>query len=130
MGLIADLKSTTNADPDKWIKTSINADVNPYLQAAHYLQGAQLVLGPQFKTFLWILMEIKEPFGISVLQAAPTPDGKTDYVFLANRILDNILSAYLESEKYNHFPGYDDKVVFANPPEWWIKQLGNNRYYS
>jgi len=119
--LIMDLKSSANADPEGWIKTGVNSGFLPHWQPAWYLQGAQTVIDPEFKTFLWILMETKEPFGISVVQAAPALEGQNDMVYLAQIQIEQTLERYLESERTGRFPGYPDKIVMGELPSWYIK---------
>lgn len=120
--LIIDLKTTTDSDPDDWIRTAINAKGQPHWQVMHYLQGAQSVLSPEIKTFLWIVMEVKEPFGISVIQAAPAPTGESDMVYLAKLQMEPVLERYLQSERTGKFPGRPDKVIPGRLPQWFINK--------
>lgn len=119
--IVVDLKTTTNADPNDWIRTAINAKMQPHWQAAWYLQGAQEILSPDIKTFIWIVMENKEPFGISVIQAAPPPIGETDMAYLGKLQMEPVLERYLQSERTGKFPGRPDKVVHGILPSYYIK---------
>lgn len=121
LGIIVDLKSTGNADPKQWIRTAINYSGHPHWQPSWYLKGAQAILGPEYETFLWILVETKEPFGISVVQASPPPEGQNNMIFLAQLQMDLTLERYLESDRTGNFPGYPDKIVMGELPAWYIK---------
>ena len=124
LGAIIDLKSSTTSDPQQWLKTAINAQGKPHFQPHWYLTGAKETIETEVNTFIWILVEVKEPFGISVIQATPVPEGERDIVYLAGLEIDPILAKYLTCKATNKFPGRQDQVVYADLPDWyWAKSL-------
>lgn len=125
LGIIGDVKTSTTADPESWLRTAINAKGCPHLQPCWYLQGANATAeeGITYNTFLWILFEIKEPFGISVVQATPAPEGETDMVYLAQLQIEELLPRYIEAQKTGKWEGYPDKIVKASLPQWYISDV-------
>jgi hypothetical protein len=121
LNAIVDIKSTGNAEPDALIRTAINYGGLPHWQCSWYLQGVQAVLNPECKTFIWIVVETSEPYGISVVQAAPAPEWQNDMAFLGKLQIDQTLERYLESERLNRWPGYPDQVVHGTLPDWYVK---------
>lgn len=114
LGIIADPKTCTNADPDQWIKTALNAKGNPHWQPAWYLEGVKTILGKNF-TFLWILMETKPPYGISVVQATE------EMVYLAQEQINILIPRYIESKNLGIWRGYPDRIVSGELPSYYMK---------
>ena len=120
LGIIGDLKTSTNANPHQWIKTACNANLNPHFQPHWYLQGANSTLHGKetFHTFLWILLETKEPYLISVFPA------HIDDIYLASQQINNILPQYAESKSSGIFQGYPDKIMSGiRLPSFFIKNV-------
>lgn len=121
--IIVDLKTSTTADPEKWLNTTLRAGGMPHFQVGHYLQGTKEVLDPECKTFIWILFEVKPPYGISVVQAAPAAEGESDMAYLAEIQMEPILERYLEAKRTGKFTGYPDRVVSGTLPKWFMKSV-------
>jgi hypothetical protein len=75
------------------------------------------------KTFLWIIFETKEPFGISVIQATPAPLGESDMVLLGVEQIERLLPKYLNAKQTGQWTGYPDKIVHGTLPEYYIRSL-------
>lgn len=114
LSIIADPKTCANADPNQWIKTALNAKGNPHWQAHWYLEGVKAVLEKDF-AFLWILMETKPPYGISVVQATE------EMVYLAQEQINLLIPRYIESKKIGIWRGYPDKIVVGELPAYYMK---------
>ena len=125
LGIIADVKTSTTADPDQWLRTAINAKGCPHFQASWYLQGANATAeeGITYHTFLWILFETKEPYGISVVQATPPPEGEQDMAYLGYLQIEELLPKYIQAKETGIWEGYPDKIVQASLPNWYIRNL-------
>jgi hypothetical protein len=123
LGIIADIKTCTNSDPESWLRTGLNAGSQPHFQPAWYLEGCESIteLKGQYNTFLWILMETNPPYGISVVQATPAPTGEPDMVLTAKSQIDDILPRYIAAKKSNHFEGRPDKIVHVSLPQYYLK---------
>jgi len=122
LGIIADVKTSTNADPDKWFKTMLNAGIQPHFQPAWYLEGCKAT--PELKhikIFLWIVFEVKKPFGISVIQATPAPIGEDDMVLLGKEQIKIILPKYIQAKQTGRFTGYPDKIIYGKMPQYYMK---------
>ena len=117
-GIIADLKFGTNAESEGWLKTMINADINPHWQARWYLDGINAALKKEVYTvFLWILIETKPPWGISVIQ----PDW--EMLEIAKGQINETLAQYLAAKASGIFLGYPDKIQSVALPRWYVKQF-------
>lgn len=122
MGVIADLKFTTTADPVQWLKMLTNAKKFPHFQACTYLDAANAVFPEKkFDTFLWILLETKPPHGISVVQACPAPPDKTNMAYLAKLQMEPLIEQYLECKRTGNFPCYPDRIVYGELPSYYVK---------
>jgi hypothetical protein len=122
LGIVADIKTTTDANPYNWLKKSVNAGFNPHWQAAWYLDGINSVgFNTKFDTFLWIVFEVSPPYGISVIKAAPAPIGHTDMVYLAQEQIKEILPKYVEAKGNNIWPCYPDIIVDGELPTYYIR---------
>lgn len=121
--IIVDLKTSTTADPEKWLNTTLRAGGMPHFQVGHYLQGVKEVLDPECRTFVWILFETKAPWGISVVQATPAAEDESDMAYLAEIQMGPILERYLEAKRTGVFAGYPDRVVSGTLPKWFMKSV-------
>jgi hypothetical protein len=119
LGIIVDVKTSTNVDPVGWFKTGLNAGLKPYYQPYWYMEGAKAV-GLDIKEFIWVVFQTKAPWGISVIRA------HKDFIYLASLEINNIIPEYLKCKKQNYFPGYPDKVVDIDPENfsWYFKSIG------
>jgi hypothetical protein len=122
LGIIADVKTTTDANPANWLKKSINAGFNPHWQPAWYLEGANSVgFDKKFDTFLWIVFEVSPPYGISVIRATPAPAGQTDMVYLAQEQIKDLLPSYVEAKAKNKWQCYPDQIVDGELPTYYVR---------
>ncbi|KKL87389.1 hypothetical protein LCGC14_1935190 [marine sediment metagenome] len=118
LGILGDIKTTQNADPEQWIKTGINAGHPPHLQPSHYLTGINTVLREEvYQEFIWLLFETKPPYGISVMKA---PE---DMLYLAEEQIKRIIPKYIECKRHNIYQDYLDKIVDAKIPKWYYQLI-------
>lgn len=132
MNLIADIKTTTNAEPSAWFRTMLNAGILPHYQAAWYLEGANQtseiefkphnemiseIIWPPYTDFLWILFETKPPHGISVIGASK------EMLYLAQEEIKMLIPEYIEYRRKGHWPCYPDKIVEVQIPKWYYSTV-------
>jgi len=123
LGIISDVKTSTNADPDKWFRTMLNAGIQPHFQPAWYLDGCKAMPELDINAFLWVVFETTEPFGISVIQATPPPLGEPDMVLLAQEQIKVLLPKYIHAKRTDEWMGYPDKIVHGTMPEYYIRSI-------
>jgi len=122
LGIIGDVKTSTNADPEKWLRMMVNAGIQPHFQAAWYLEGCKSI--PELshiKTFMWVVIETEPPYGISVIQATPPPIGEPDMAYLGREQIKILLPKYLQAKRTNQWQGYQDKIIHGLLPQYYIK---------
>jgi len=125
LGIIADVKTSTNAEPEKWFRTMLNAGIQPHFQPAWYLEGCHATSKlKNINTFLWVVFETSAPFGISVIQATPPPLGEPDMVLLGQTQIEALLPKYLQAKRTGQYTGYPDKIVHGTMPEYYIRSVG------
>lgn len=120
---IVDIKTSTTADPERWMNMILRAGGKPHWQPAWYLEGAKEVLDAECETFLWALFETKAPWGIQVVEATHPAEGESDMVYLASQEMAPVLERYLEAKRSNKWPGRPDKVIKASVPKWYLKTI-------
>ena len=124
LGIIADVKTSTNANPDKWLRMMVNAGIQPFFQPFWYLEGCKSI--PELshiKTFLWVVIEADPPYGISIIKATPVPDGKPSMVYASGLKIASILQKYIQAKNTNKWVGYPDKIIDLKLEEWMFKKL-------
>lgn len=97
--ILCDLKTTDDASYNEFRRTIVtwNYDV----QASHYLKGYSKASGVEYKTFVFIVMEKKAPYGVAIYavnDAVVEAGGQ-----LRNKVLRNY-SAWLNSKSESIYP--------------------------
>jgi hypothetical protein len=116
---IDDLKTTTrSANPEQWARMSmfsIGADI----QAAFYARGVKAATGVE-PTFRLVIAECSSPYAISVVSPGP------DVLALAEKKVDWALALWRRCLADNRWPGYEDRVAYAELPPWeesrWLER--------
>lgn len=121
--IIADLKVTMTANPEKWFSARLRAGAHPHWQAAWYLRGIQHF--HDVKEFWWILIEKTPPHNITVVETKPRPniDGElqTSQLTLAQLQLDAIVPKVVQAQNTGKWPGYKDELQPAPKiPQWYL----------
>lgn len=117
-GAIVDLKTTRSADPDYFSKKIF--DYGYYLQAAHYLKGAQ-ALDLDIKHFVIIACEKKPPYAVRPYRmrdalSDPVEDELFDLYHLWKRCIET-----------DSWPGYPDRLVDISVPGWAEDKMDTER---
>lgn len=109
-GLIADLKTTTNAAPDKWLKRVV--DNGYYVQDAMVRDGWIASGGGPVNGFLFITVEVDEPHAAQIYELAPPA------VDLGRKIVARGLALYKQCLEADHWPAFGDSVITLDLPNW------------
>jgi hypothetical protein len=110
MPVLIDLKTTEGtADPEAWSRTALR-DGLP-LRVTHYLRGA-FRLGIRKPRYLIVVLERNPPFGVSVLELAPSLLTMADEQHQAAR---NVFAACLRD---GDWPSYPPFVATIEAPSW------------
>jgi hypothetical protein len=113
---MVDVKTTSNADPSMWIRTTLlNAGYD--IQSELYQEGARangLVSegGEEANKFLFLLIEIEPPFCCSLVGLGPA------WSSLAQRKIAHGKKLWAECMKSGQWPGYTHFPHWADPLPW------------
>ncbi len=107
---IADLKSTTDAHPDEFMKSAINFDY--HIQAAIYLEA--MAHRGKFPDYYFIAVEKTAPYGVSVLKATK------DFIALGNQEYRKLLQEFKFCMQQNAF---DQSYEFRSPVGYYQMDL-------
>lgn len=117
--LIADYKTTTNAEPGAWIRGQLFG-LGYDLQAAFYLRGLRAVTGHDAAAWRWVVQETKPPYAASVI--APTPA----VLVLAEKKVQRAIDLWGDCLKADQWPGYEAHTAWANLPSYqetrWLER--------
>lgn len=107
-GLIADLKTTSDASPAAFGRQAWGLSM--HIQAALYTVGAQIALNlPQRPAFAWIAVESDRPHAVMVYHA---PD---DVIAYGDREVARLLELYARCMAEYHWPAYGDAQPLTLP---------------
>jgi hypothetical protein len=109
-GVIADLKTTTNAEPGAWIRGHLFAD-GCDIQAAWYMRGLRAITGLE-PTWRWVVIEREPPYAVSII--APTPA----VIVLAEKKIERALAIWRRGMSSGHWPAYGTQTAWAELPPW------------
>lgn len=106
-GQLIDLKTTRSARPND-VRKSIS-DFGYYIQAQHYLNGAQAVTGfvPDWK---FIFVQNCEPYTVSIGSLDP------EALRQAQARIDIALRRYQEAQSSGNWPGYETEYTYGLTP--------------
>jgi hypothetical protein len=105
-GLLVDLKTTVNADPNEFGKTAYNFGYHQ--SAAHYIDGVKAATGEELP-FKFVLVEKTAPHLVSVVELDPEA---IDYGRQLNERAKRIYSECVES---GNWPGYPTAAPISLP---------------
>ena len=112
--VIADLKSTIDASPEGWGRSS--ARFAYHQQAAWYLAGAN-VLAPLDRRFLFVCCEKKPPYGVTVQEL------NADALKAGAKLNRIYLHRWLKCLDTKQFTGYPDGVLNYGLPGWALNEI-------
>lgn len=112
--VIIDLKTTSNAMPDKFTKSV--ADFHYHWQAAHYLEMARLISEGNLRiydfSFIFVVVETEPPHGVMCYRIHPQD---LDRAVVQRMTLLKLLA---DCEAKNEWPCYPDGIEFISLPRW------------
>ncbi len=114
VSVIADLKSTIDASPDGWARSS--ARFGYHQQAAWYLDGAN-ALAPMDRRFLFICCEKTAPYGVTVQEL------DADAIAAGEKLNRIYLRRWLRCVEKQIFTGYPDGVLKFGLPGWTRNEI-------
>lgn len=107
-GLIADLKTTSDASPSAFGRQAWGLSM--HIQAALYTRGAQLALNlPTRPDFAWIAVESDRPHAVMVYTAP------AELIEYGDREVARLLRVYADCCASNHWPAYGYAQPLALP---------------
>ena len=103
-GTVLDLKTTTNAEPNAFIRqiTSLGYDV----QNDFYLRGTKA------KRFIFVAVETEAPYATSLVALGP------QMLEIAARKIDFALAIWEACTKSGQWRGYSNQIHYAEPNPW------------
>jgi hypothetical protein len=111
-GLLVDLKTTLNADPNEFGKTAHNFGYHQ--SAAHYIDGVKAATGEKLP-FQFVLVEKTAPYLVSVVEL------DIEAINIGRQLNDRAKRIYRECVETNTWPGYPNADLISLPM-WAIYQ--------
>lgn len=111
--VIVDLKTTMNADPFAWAKSTMYSQGYD-LQHAHYLRGLQVLTKNPELRFVFLVVEIEAPYACSVVSLS---NEAVDY---AERKRSEALARWADCYERDEWPGFQrgGEVHYADLPKY------------
>lgn len=109
-GLLIDIKTCEDASPAQFDRHFWN--YRYHVQAAFYLDGYKAVYGKESPGFVFIVVEKKPPYAVSVRMITP------EYTEIGRRAYLENLETYAKCLETGIFPGYGNEVIEIHPPAW------------
>jgi len=117
--LLIDYKTSTNAAPPTWIRTTLLGG-GYHLQAGLALWGLNALEGESKRApgreFLFLVQEIDPPYALSVVALGP------DLLEVANKQIDRASRMWSECMSAGEFPSYASDIHYAEAPTWLVMQ--------
>jgi hypothetical protein len=105
-GLLVDLKTTVNADPNEFGKTAHNFGYHQ--SAAHYIDGVHAATGEELP-FRFVLVEKTEPYLVSVVEL------DFEAIDYGRQLNDRAKRIYRECVESGNWPGYPNSGPISLP---------------
>lgn len=112
--IVADYKTTVNADPAKFSRTA--ADFGYHQQHAWNLDGVRALGLHDDPAFVFVLQEKEPPYLVSVVEL------DTDAVAVGDLLNRRALELFAECCETGVWPGYSDEVEQVGLPGWYLRQ--------
>ena len=114
LNLVIDVKTTTDASPDKWSKTVHEREY--MIQSALYLDAMKAIYGEEFNRFIWIVVENKHPFSSMTYIAEPA------ILDMGRNLIFNAAMEFKKCLSENTWPSYKTGLVPCTLPAYaWSK---------
>lgn len=112
-GIIVDLKTTKDASPRGFQRAVI--EYKYALQAAYYLETANLIEPNKYHSWLWIAVENEPPYAVAVYQL------DENSLTLARQLMHKALNKYLSFTTNNLWEGYDKFIQSITLPAYSLE---------
>ena len=109
-GLLIDIKTTENAAPEAFDRHFWN--FRYHVQGAFYLDGYHAINRSSSPGFIFIVVEKKPPYAVSLRVITP------EYVDIGRRAYLEDLETYARCLRESDWPGYGIQVREIHPPSW------------
>jgi|CZKL01.1.fsa_nt_gi hypothetical protein len=109
-GLLIDIKTTENAAPEAFDRHFWN--FRYHVQGAFYLDGYEVAQNKPSPGFIYIVVEKKPPYAVSLRVITP------EYVEIGRRAYLEDIQTYAKCLQDNDWPGYGLEVREIHPPAW------------
>lgn len=112
-GVLLDVKTTEDASPDAFMRSIFTYGY--HRQAAFYLDGCK-ANGIDPGAFMFMALEKSAPYAAAFYYAEPEmiEQGRKEY--------KKLLRIYADCLASGNWPGYPEKIVPINLPEWYLAQ--------
>ncbi|MFW1676414.1 PD-(D/E)XK nuclease-like domain-containing protein [Pontibacter sp. JAM-7] len=110
IGVVADLKTTTDASPGDFAKQIAN--LGYHISAEWYLRGIEKATGTRPDTWAWVVVEKSAPFAVQIYEA------DSDMLAKAADKIDAALDLLAECQRTGHWPAYQDGIQKIYLPAW------------
>ncbi len=112
-GIIVDLKTTKDASPKGFMRAVI--EYKYALQAAYYLETANLIEPNKYYSWLWIAVENEPPYAVAVYQLDESS------LLLTQTLMHKALNKYLSFTTNNNWEGYDHFIQSITLPAYSLE---------
>lgn len=106
-----DLKTTENADPSTWIRSTMIKS-GYHVQLGLRRRGLNKILGERSRLSLCLVAEISPPFACSLVAVGPSLEE------LADRQISRAVSIWGRCLRTGNWPGYHSAIHYAEAPAW------------
>jgi hypothetical protein len=110
--VIFDYKTTTNANPEDWVRTM--AGLGGEIQCSFYRRGNEATGGPSDTKFIFGVQECEPPFAMSFIGMPPS------FIDLGDSKVAEAIASYARCLTSNHWPAYSDRICWVEPPTWHV----------
>jgi len=111
--VILDYKTTTNAEPNYWIKAH---SMDNIIQAAFYAQGLYKLF--QVNTVpVFLVQENTPPYDCSLVALSES------FLDIGRRKVERAVKLWAECLKSNRWDGYNNQIHYAEPPQWALYEF-------
>lgn len=113
--IILDYKSTSNAEPDAFLRLAVGMGYD--LQGAHYQRGNAATGGTERAKVIWLVQEVDPPFACSLVGMSPQMEE------VAAQRLQYAMALWQAALERKEFTGYPSRVSWVQYPSWAVTQF-------
>ena len=110
MGIMVDLKTTTDAGPKPWARSAVNYGY--HVQEPYYTNVWQDAGGGTVEGFVFLTVEKDAPFALAIYELEP------EAVTEGQAIIDQTLGIFAMCSLNNTWPSYSQGITPLSLPRW------------